>query len=161
MSRRPTVEVADVIQAQDEGCGERQRLSYQQLKALNAIARCRTAALGGHIDACPGCGHEAISFNSCRNRHCPKCQAQRRQRWLDAREQELLALRYYHVVFTLPHQLNDVVRANPALLYYLLFQSSARTLLEVAADPKHLGAQLGFFSILHTWGQNLMQNPHS
>ena len=159
---RPTVEVADIIQAQGESFrrSQRQRLGYQQLKALNAIARCRTAALGGHVDACPGCGHEAISFNSCRNRHCPKCQAQCRQRWLDARQQELLDLRYFHVVFTLPHELNDLVRANAALLYDLLFQASSRTLLEVAADPKHLGARIGFFSILHTWGQNLMLHPH-
>ena len=159
---QPTVEMADIIQAQGNGFVDRHQntLSFQQLKVLNAISSCRTAALGGHIDECPRCGHEAISYNSCRNRHCPKCQAQARQRWLTAREQELLEIRYFHVVFTVPHKLNKLVRANPVLLYNLLFQACAQTLLEVAADPKHLGAEIGFFSVLHTWGQNLMPHPH-
>ena len=138
----------------------RQRLGHQQLKVLSAIARCRTAALGGHVDECTGCGHEAISYNSYRDRHGPKCPAQARQRWLNAGEKELLEMRYFHVVFTLPHELNTLVRANQALLYHLLFQASAQTLREVAADPKHLGAEIGFFSMLHTWGQNLMLHPH-
>jgi Transposase zinc-binding domain len=160
---RPTFEVADIVQAQGNRFVDchRKWLSYQQLNVLRAIARCRTSALGGHLDACSRCGHQVISYNSCRNRHCPKCQAQARQHWLAAREQELLEVSYFHVVLTLPHQLNTLVRANPALLYNLLFSASAKTLLEVAADPKHLGAEIGFFSILHTWGQNLMQNPHS
>lgn len=159
---RPTFEVADIIQAQGNRFVDchRKWLSYQQLNVLRAIARCRTSALGGHIDACSRCGHQAISYNSCRNRHCPKCQAQARQHWLEAREHELLDVRYFHVVLTLPHLLNTLVRANPGVLYDLLLTASARTLLEVAADPKHLGAEIGFFSILHTWGQNLMLHPH-
>ena len=159
---RPTFEVADIVQQQGKRFVERHRkwLSYQQLSVLRAIGRCRTSALGGHLDACPRCGHQAISYNSCRNRHCPKCQAQARQRWLTARQQELLNVSYFHVVLTLPHLLNPLVRQNAALLYNLLFAASARTLLEVAADPKHLGAEIGFFSILHTWGQKLMLHPH-
>lgn len=159
---RPAVEVADIVHKQGKQFIDRYRqtLSYQQLKALNAIGRCRTAALGGHIDACSGCGHTAISYNSCRDRHCPKCQAQARQRWLAAREKELLGTTYFHVVFTLPHALVPLCQRNPRVLYDLLFRSSAATMLEVAADPKHLGAKIGFLSILHTWGQNLMPHPH-
>src|SRR5262249_36879740 len=116
--------------------------------------------LGGHIDTCSDCGYRAISYNSCRDRHCPKCQAQARERWLAAREEELLGVPYFHVVFTIPQELNRLCQQNPGLLYGLLFQASARTLLEVAADPKHLGAEIGFLSILHTWGQNLHLHPH-
>jgi hypothetical protein len=159
---RPTVEVADILRKHGDRFTEQNRswLSFQQLKVLRAIKRCRTAALGGHVDHCSGCGHSAISFNSCRNRHCPKCQAQARQRWLALREQELLGLSYFHVVFTLPHELNRLCQRNPALLYDLLFRAAAETLLEVAADPKHLGAEIGFLAILHTWGQNLLLHPH-
>jgi hypothetical protein len=127
---------------------------------LRAITACRTATLGGHLDACSRCDHQAISYNSCRNRHCPKCQAQARQRWLARREQDLLSVPYFHVVFTLPHQLNPLCQRYPRLLYDLLFRASAQTMLEVAADPKHLGAKIGFLSILHTWGQNLQLHPH-
>jgi len=159
---RPTLEVADLIQARGARFVDqhRQHLSYQQLKVLRAIAQCRTAALGGHVDDCPRCGHQAISYNSCRNRHCPKCQAQARQRWLAAREEELLGVSYFHVVFTLPHALIPLCQRNPRVLYDLLFRASAAAMLEVAAEPKHLGAQLGFLSILHTWGQNLLPHPH-
>ena len=159
---RPTVEVADIVRKHGDRSCEQNRtwLSFQQLKVLRAIKRCRTAALGGHVDRCSGCGHSAISFNSCRDRHCPKCQAQARQRWLALREQELLGLSYFHVVFTLPHELNRLCQRNPAVLYNLLFRAAAETLLEVAADPKHLGAQIGFLAILHTWGQNLLLHPH-
>jgi hypothetical protein len=159
---RPTVEVADIIQAQGDRFvdSHRQQLSYQQLNVLRAIRRCRTAELGGHVDHCPRCGHTAISYNSCRNRHCPKCQAQSRQRWLAKREQELLGVAYFHVVFTLPHGLIPLCQRNPKILYDLLFQTSAATMLKVAADPKHLGAKIGFLSILHTWGQNLLPHPH-
>ncbi|MFQ5927491.1 MAG: IS91 family transposase [Terriglobia bacterium] len=159
---RPTLEVADLIHAQGDRFVERYRswLSFQQLSVLGAIGRCRTAALGGHVDTCPRCDQQAISYNSCRNRHCPKCQAQARQRWLAAREQEVLGVPYFHVVFTLPHALQTLCEQNPALLYGLLFWASARTLLEVAANAKHLGAQIGFLSILHTWGQNLLLHPH-
>ena len=127
---------------------------------LRAIARCRTAALGGHLDRCDACGHQAISYNSCRNRHCPKCQAQARERWLHARERELLDVPYVHVVFTLPHALLPLAYRNSARLYTWLFQASAATLREVAADPRHLGAEIGVLSILHTWGQTLVRHPH-
>jgi hypothetical protein len=159
---RPTFEVADIVRTHGRPFIDRygSQLSFQQLKALNAIARCRTAELGGHIDDCPCCGHTAISYNSCRNRHCPKCQAQARQRWLTAREAELLATRYFHVVFTVPHELAPLCQRNQRVLYNLLFRTSAETMLEIAADPKHLGAEIGFLSILHTWGQNLMLHPH-
>jgi hypothetical protein len=160
---RPAVEVADILRAQGERFLDRYRKSFdfQQLKAFRAIQRCRTAALGGHIDACPRCGHQAaISYNSCRNRHCPKCQTQARERWLAARQRELLATSYFHVVFTLPHDLNVLALDNQRLLYHLLFTASTQTLLEVAADPKHLGAEIGGISILHTWGQNLLLHPH-
>src|SRR5882757_3621962 len=155
---RPTLEVADILRAQGDRFLDRYRSSFdfQQLKAFRAIQRCRTAALGGHRDACLRCGLQAISYNSCRNRHCPKCQAQARQRWLAAREKEALGVPYFHEVFTLPHELNPLCQYNPEVLYGLLFQASAATLLEVAADPKHLGAGIGFLSIMHTWGQNLL-----
>lgn len=159
---RPTFEVADIIRAQGDRFLQRNRswLDAHRLRVLRAIARCRTAELGGHIDTCSVCGYRAISYNSCRDRHCPKCQAQARQRWLSAREKELLGASYFHVVFTIPHELNQLCQQNPELLYGLLFQASARTLLEVAADPIHLGAEIGFLSILHTWGQNLHLHPH-
>jgi predicted RNA-binding Zn-ribbon protein involved in translation (DUF1610 family) len=159
---RPTVEVADILRAQGDRFLDRYRRSFdfQQLKAFRAIQRCRTAALGGHVDACPKCGHQAISYNSCRNRHCPKCQAQAREHWLAARERELLATSYFHVVFTVPHELNVLALDNPRMFYDLLFTASAQTLLKVARDPKHLGAEIGVISILHTWGQNLLLHPH-
>src|SRR5262245_54530453 len=128
---------------------------------MRAILHCRTSALGGHIDVCPRCGGDkTISYNSCRNRHCPKCQTQSRQRWIAARKEELLETRYFHVVFTLPHELHSLVLQNEAELYSLLFRAVADTLLEVAANPEHLGAEIGFFGILHTWGQNLLFHPH-
>jgi hypothetical protein len=144
--KRPTVEVADILRAQGKRFLDRYRSSFdfQQLKTFRAIQNCRTAALGGHLDACPQSGHQAISYNSCRNRHCPKCQA---------RERELLPTHYFHVVFTVPHELNLLALDNPRVFYNLLFTASAATLLEVAADRKHLGAQIGILSILHTWGQ--------
>jgi hypothetical protein len=160
---RPTVEVADILRAHGNRFLDRYEKSFdfQQLKAFRAIQRCRTAALGGHIDACPRCGYKAaISYNSCRNRHCPKCQTQLRERWLTARERELLATSYFHVVFTVPHELNVLALDNPRLFYDLLFTASAQTLLEVAAHPKHLGAEIGVISILHSWGQNLLLHPH-
>ena len=160
---RPALEVADILREQGNRFLERYRssFSYQQLKAFRAVSRCRTAALGGHLDVCLRCGHEAgISYNSCRNRHCPKCQAQVRQRWLEARQQELLDPGYFHVVFTVPHELNPLALTTPALFYDLLFSTTAQTLLEVAANPQHLGAEIGLLSILHTWGQNLLLHPH-
>jgi hypothetical protein len=159
---RPLVEVADILRVQGDCFREQNHswLGYQQLSVLRAITACRTAALGGHLDSCSRCDLRAISYNSCRNRHCPKCQAQARQRWLARREQDLLPVPYFHVVFTLPHALNPLCQRHPRLLYDLLFRASAQTMLEVAADPKHLGAKIGFLSILHTWGQNLRLHPH-
>jgi hypothetical protein len=160
---RPTVEVADIFRAQGKNFIDRhrKRMRFQQLKVMQAIVRCRTAALGGHIDMCLRCGKDwGISFNSCRNRHCPKCQAQARQRWIAARERELLATSYFHVVFSLPHELTDLIRQNEVELYNLLFRAVAETLIQLAANPKHLGAEIGFFGILHTWGQNLLFHPH-
>jgi hypothetical protein len=152
---RPTLEVADILRAQGSS------FDFQQLKAFRAIQRCRTAALGGHRDACLRCGHQAISYNSCRNRHCPKCQTQARQRWLAARERELLATSYFHVVFTVPQELQVLALDNARVFYDLLFTASAQTLLKIAADPKHLGAEIGVISILHTWGQTCCCIPTS
>jgi site-specific recombinase XerD len=158
---RPAVEVADILHAQGDTFIEQHPwLSVQQRSVLRAIARCRTATLGGHLDRCDACGHQAISYNSCRNRHCPKCQAQARERWLHARERELLDVPYVHVVFTLPHGLLPLACRNSARLYTWLFHASAVTLREVAADPRHLGAEIGVLSILHTWGQTLVRHPH-
>jgi Putative transposase/Transposase zinc-binding domain len=158
---RPVLEVADVLHAQgDAFVAQHPWLSVQQRSVLRAIARCRTAALGGHLDRCDACGHQAISYNSCRNRHCPKCQAQARARWLAARERDLLDVPYVHVVFTLPHALLPLTYRNGARLYTWLFQTTAATLREVAADPRHLGAEIGVLSILHTWGQTLVRHPH-
>src|SRR6184192_999318 len=159
---RPTLEVADILRVQGDRFLDRYRSSfdYQQLKAFRAIQRCRTAALGGHRDACPRCGYQAISYNSCRNRHCPKCQAQARQRWLAAREREVLPTNYFHVVFSVPHELNVFALENPRAFYDLLFQASAASALEMAANPERLGAEIGMIAILHTWGQNLLLHPH-
>lgn len=161
--KRPPLEVADIIRAAGKDFIEKQRswLTGLHRKVLSAIERCRTAALGGHRDRCSRCGHiVAISYNSCRNRHCPKCLNNARKKWLSARQRELLAVPYVHLVFTIPHTLSSLVLHNKKLLYGLLFRASAATLLEIAADPKHLGAEIGFFSILHTWGQNLLHHPH-
>jgi predicted RNA-binding Zn-ribbon protein involved in translation (DUF1610 family) len=158
---RPAVEVADVLHAQgDTFVAQHPWLSIQQRSVLQAIARCRTAALGGHVDRCDACGHQALSYNSCRNRHCPKCQAQARARWLRARERDLLDVPYVHVVFTLPHALLPLTYRNGARLYAWLFETTTATLREVAADPRHLGAEIGMLSILHTWGQTLVRHPH-
>jgi hypothetical protein len=159
---RPLLEVADIVRAQGNRFIEKhcRWIHWAHRKVLHAIARCRTAALGGHRDQCPRCGYRTISFNSCRNRHCPKCQSGARDKWIAARQNELLAVAYVHVVFTLPHQLCQLALQNKRIIYDLLFRASAETLLEVAADSKHLGAQIGFLSVLHTWGQNLLLHPH-
>src|SRR6266481_1976853 len=159
---RPPLEVADLIRAAGDAFLERNRhwLRWKHIKVLLAIRRCRTAALGGHLDECTRCGHRAISFNSCRNRHCPKCQAGARDRWLQKRRRELLPTPYVHVVFTLPRHLAPLVLQNKKVIYDLLFRTSAETLLEVARNPEHLGAQIGFFSVLHTWSQQLNLHPH-
>jgi len=159
---RPPLEVADIVRTQGNRFIQNhcRWIHWTHRKVLQAIARCRTAALGGHRDHCPRCGYQTISYNSCRNRHCPKCQNGARDRWVAARQNELLAITYVHVVFTLPHHLSQLVLQNKKLLYDLLFRASAQTLLEVAADPKHLGAEIGFLSVLHSWGQNLLHHPH-
>jgi hypothetical protein len=159
---RPQLEVADIVRAQGEPffSNNRSWIHWVHRKVLRAIANCRTAVLGGHRHQCPSCGHRVLVFYSCRNRHCPKCQVAARQRWLAARQKELLAVDYFHVVFTLPHQLSPLMLQNKKLLYDLLFRASAETLLEIALDPKHLGAEIGFLSVLHTWGQNLRHHPH-
>ena len=159
----PALEIADLIRTAGAGFVERNRqwIRWRHVKVLLAIARCRTAALGGHLDECTRCAHRApISYNSCRDRHCPKCQTAARERWIAARRRELLPTRYLHVVFTLPRQLAPVVLQNKKVVYDLLFRASAETLLEVARDPRHLGAENGFFSVLHTWNQKVRLHPH-
>jgi hypothetical protein len=159
---RPPLEVADIIRTAGDGFIDRneRHLAWPQLKTLRAIRNCRTQALGGHLDRCSACGHEAISYNSCRNRHCPKCQTNAREQWLAKRSEDLLPVPYFHVVFTLPHDLSALALQNKKLLYDLLFDATADTLMEIAADPKHLGAKIGFLAVLHTWGQNLQHHPH-
>jgi hypothetical protein len=160
---RPPLEVADLVRTAGTAFIERNRkwIRWQHIKVLLAITRCRTAALGGHLDECTRCGHRAtISYNSCRNRHCPKCQTGARERWLEARRRELLPSRYVHVVFTLPPQLAPLALQNKKVIYGLLLRASAETLLQVARDPRHLGAEIGFFSVLHTWNQKLGLHPH-
>ena len=159
---RPTLEVADIIRAAGNSFWEQHssHLAWPHRKVLDAIVRCRTAALGGHRDQCTSCGHQAISFNSCRNRHCPKCQGNARAKWLAARSAELLPVPYFHIVFTLPHEFSTLILQNKRLLYDLLFRASAASLLELARDPRHLGADIGFLGVLHTWGQTLQHHPH-
>jgi hypothetical protein len=159
----PALEIADLIRTSGAAFVERNRqwIRWKHVKVLLAIARCRTAELGGHFDECTRCAHRApISYNSCRDRHCPKCQTAARERWIAARRRELLPTRYLHVVFTLPRHLAPVVLQNKKVIYDLLFRASAETLLEVARDPRHLGAEIGFFSVLHTWNQKLRLHPH-
>jgi len=160
--KRPPFEVAQIIRQHGNSFIEKNRawLTWHHLHVLHAIAHCRTAMLGGHLDRCSRCGHRAISYNSCRNRHCPKCLTRARDQWLAERHRELLPVGYFHVVFTLPHQLSWLALQNKKVLYHLLFRTSAATLLEVAADAQHLGAHIGFLSVLHTWGQNLLHHPH-
>src|SRR5271163_3433921 len=135
-------------------------LSAAQRRAMGAIELCRTAALGGHVERCDNCEHERIAYNSCRNRHCPKCQSLSRAKWLTARQSELLEAPYFHVVFTLPDEVAVIAFQNKAAVYDILFRAAAQTLSTVAADPSHLGAEIGFLSVLHTWGQNLLHHPH-
>jgi hypothetical protein len=159
---RPALEVADIFRAHGPDWREAQRgrLSLAQLKVMSAITQCRTAALGGHVLRCDGCGQDEVSYNSCRNRHCPKCQSSAAKRWLDARQADLLPVEYYHVVFTLPAPIADIAYQNKAALYGLLFDIAAETLLRIAADPKHLGAHIGATLVLHTWGSALTHHPH-
>src|SRR6267143_94713 len=157
---RPRLEVADILRAHGETYQARHPLSAQQRAVLRRLSACRTAALGGHVDACAGCGFTRISYNSCRDRHCPKCQALKRAQWLETRLQRLLPVPHFHVVFTLPEALKPLLLRNQRSLYELLFRTAAQALLQLGADPKRLGAQLGITTILHTWGQNLLFHPH-
>ena len=159
---RPKLEVADIFR--DHGAAWRSanagHVSLDQLKVMSAIERCRTAALGGHVERCENCTHTVIAYNSCRNRHCPKCQGAAAQEWLAEREAELLPVPYYHVVFTLPARIADIAYQNKAVIYDLLFKASSETMLTIAADPKRLGARIGILSVLHTWGSALNHHPH-
>src|ERR1035438_3786889 len=159
--KRPTLEVAD-HPLRGQGL-HRTKPAAPRLATAQGVAghpEMSHSSARGHLDQCSRCGHRAISFFSCRNRHCPKCQTNARNQWLAARSEELLGVSYFHVVFTLPHELSALTLQNKKALYDLLFRASAATLLEVAADPKHLGADIGFLSVLHTWGQNLQAHPH-
>ena len=159
---RPKLEVADIFLA--HGAAYRREhaghLNLPQLKVMSAVETCRTAALGGHVSACTKCDHQHIAYNSCRNRHCPKCQGAAAQGWMEARMEDLLPVEYFHVVFTLPSQIADIAYQNKAAVYGLLFKASAQTLLTIAADPKHLGAKIGMTSVLHTWGSAMTHHPH-
>ena len=159
---RPALEVADIFRAYGPAWREAQHghLNLAQLKVMSAIEQCRSAALGGHVLRCSACDHQEISYNSCRNRHCPKCQAKAARRWLEARQADLLPVPYYHVVFTLPAPISALAYTNKRVIYGLLFEVAAETLATIAADPKHLGAQIGGTLVLHTWGSTLIHHPH-
>lgn len=159
---RSKLEVADIFRAHGPAYRREQtgHLNLPQLKVMSAVENCRTAALGGHVAACTKCDHQHIAYNSCRNRHCPKCQGAAAQDWVQARMEDLLPVEYFHVVFTLPTQIADIAYQNKAAVYGLLFKASAQTLLTIAADPKHLGAKIGMTSVLHTWGSAMTHHPH-
>src|SRR5215469_15103316 len=156
----PEFELADIFRRHGPSFLESHPPSAAQRRVMRAIQQCRTAELGGHVDQCDSCGHKRISYNSCRNRHCPKCQSLERARWLDQRQSELLSVHYFHVVFTVPSELAGLLLQNRKVGYNILFRATAETLLRIAADPKHLGARIGFLAILHTWGQTLLHHPH-
>jgi Transposase zinc-binding domain/Putative transposase len=156
--RAHRVELADIVRAHGAAYQLAHPLCRAQRRALRAIAACRTAALGGHRAVCTTCGAERITYNSCRNRHCPKCQRVTTERWLTARRREVLPIPYFHVVFTLPHPLNPLAQSHPRLTYRLLFQSAASTLTSFGCDPRHLGGDVGVTAVLHTWGQTLTQH---
>ena len=160
MSQRPRLEVAEVIRSYGHAYRERYTPSPAQARVLRAVVQCRTGVLGGHVQECDHCGERQISYNSCRNRHCPKCQGSQTAQWLEAQQPHLLPVPYFHVVFTLPQLLAPLALQNPRVVYGLLFQAASRTLLDVAANPRHLGAQIGFLAVLHTWGQSLHHHPH-
>ena len=157
---RPALELADIVRAHGETYRRTHRLATVQHRALRAIAICRTAVLGGHRETCDHCGATRLTYNSCRNRHCPKCQTLTKERWLAARKADLLPIPYFHVVFTLPHDLNALAQGNPRVIYALLFRATADTLLTFGRDPRHLGGTIGITAILHTWGQTLAQHLH-
>jgi rubrerythrin len=157
-----SLEVADILRAQGQRWREQHHghISVGQYKVMSAIERCRSASLGGHVLHCRACGHDQIAYNSCRNRHCPKCQASAARRWMEARQAELLPVDYYHVVFTLPAAVGELAYQNKAVVYAILFRAAAQTLLTIGADPRHLGCRLGVTLVLHTWGSNLSHHPH-
>jgi hypothetical protein len=155
------VEVQDVFREYGAEYREMHRMQLIHHKVMNKIERCRTSAMGGHVDQCDECGYTRISYNSCRNRHCPKCQTLSKERWIEARKEDLLSTQYFHVVFTIPDTINPIAYQNQKVVYNILFQASSETMAELAADRKYLGARIGFTSILHTWGQNLMHHPHN
>lgn len=157
---KPAFELADILRQDGPAYRGAHRLTYQQDRAIHAIVNCRTAALGGHLEECDQCPYTRISYNSCRNRHCPKCQSLARAKWVEARKAELLPVEYFHVVFTIPEQLARIAYHNRKVVYDILFRATAETLSTIARDPQHLGAEIGFFAILHTWGQNLLHHPH-
>jgi hypothetical protein len=157
---QPPLEVADIFRQQGPAFRLTHPLSPEQRRVMRAIEQCRTAALGGHVDQCDTCAHQRISYNSCRNRHCPKCQSLAKARWLEQRLADLLPVEYFHVVFTLPEQLASLALQNKRVVYNILFAAAAETLRTIAADPKHLGAEIGFLAVLHTWGQTLRHHPH-
>ena len=157
---RPAFELAGIFRQHGDLYRKTRSLPLQQLRVMRAIEICRTSALGGHADKCGQCDFTRISYNSCRNRHCPKCQNSERAKWLESRQGELLPVEYFHVVFTLPEQIARIAFYNKEAVYSILFRSAAETLLTIARDPRHLGAEIGFFGILHTWGQNLLHHPH-
>jgi hypothetical protein len=156
----PRLEVAEVFRLYKDEYVANHSASLEQRRVLRDLVACRTAALGGHLQRCDACGHEEIAYNSCRNRHCPKCQAQKQAAWLEAQCANLLDVPYYHIVFTLPEDLGPLALQNKSLLYGLLFRSASETLLTIARDEKHLGARIGFTAVLHTWGQTLLHHPH-
>lgn len=157
---RPALEMADIFRRHGASFRLTHPLSPEQRRVMRAVEQCRTSALGGHVDQCDACGFRRVSYNSCRNRHCPKCQSLARARWLDARLADLLPVQYFHVVFTLPEQLASLALQNKRVVYNILFSAAAQTLRTIAADPKHLGAEIGFLAVLHTWGQTLRHHPH-
>src|SRR4051794_1226187 len=159
---RPKLEVADVFRRYGEAYREQHgaSMSVGQRRVMSAIEQCRTAALGGHLERCDACGHERNCYNSCGYRHCPKCQSLARAQWIEDRQSELLDVPYFHVVFTVPEEIAAIAYQNKRVVYNILFRCTAETLTTIAADPKHLGAQIGFFAVLHTWGQNLHFHPH-
>jgi hypothetical protein len=154
------LEVADIFRRHGEAFRARRSTTRQQRRVMRAIEQCRTASLGGHLYKCDTCAHRVPVYNSCRNRHCPKCESLAKARWLEAREAELLPVKYFHVVFTIPDCFTALGLQNPRVFYGLMFRAVSHTLLKIAADPKHLGAEIGFFAVLHTWGQTLQPHPH-
>jgi len=154
------IEIADIFRKHGGAFREKYRLPLHYIKVMNLISVCRTSSLGGHLEKCDQCGYQRNAYNSCRNRHCPKCQYAAKEKWIDQRKSELLPIPYYHIVFTIPEELNNITLINKKEMYSILFKSASETLLVLGKDPKHLGAEIGIIAVLHTWGQNLMDHPH-